>query len=65
MSAAVGEMAEKDSGTISSGSSAAAEGSEGTVLTERAPDEPPNPKKRMWDENAAPQGDSSRPRDEL
>ncbi|KAI4263457.1 MAG: hypothetical protein L6R42_001400 [Xanthoria sp. 1 TBL-2021] len=65
MSAAVGEMAQKDSGTISSGSSAAAEGSEGTVLRERAPDELPNPKKRMWEENAAPQGDSSRPRDEL
>lgn len=65
MSAAVGEMAEKDSGAISSGTLAAAEGSEGTVLRERAPDEPPNPKKRVWEENAAHQGDSSRPRDEL
>ncbi|CAO1597930.1 MAG: hypothetical protein LQ349_008386 [Xanthoria aureola] len=65
MSAAVGEMAEKDSGAISSGTLAAAEGSEGTILRERAPDEPPNPKKRVWEENAAHQGDSSRPRDEL
>ncbi|KAL8849440.1 MAG: hypothetical protein Q9221_005572 [Calogaya cf. arnoldii] len=64
MSDAVGEMAEKDSGTISSESSTSAVGPEGTVLKERAPDEPPNPKKRMWEEDAAPQGDS-RPRDEL
>ncbi|KAI4223383.1 MAG: hypothetical protein L6R36_005471 [Xanthoria steineri] len=65
MSAAVGEMAEKDSGAISSGTLAAAEGSEGTILRERAPDEPPNPKKRAWEENAVHQGDSGRPRDEL
>ncbi|KAL8862949.1 MAG: hypothetical protein Q9178_000891 [Gyalolechia marmorata] len=63
MSDTVGEMAEKESGTTSSGSSAEAE-PQGTVLQERTPDEPPNPKKRMWEENTAAQGDS-RPRDEL
>ncbi|KAL8914019.1 MAG: hypothetical protein Q9171_001270 [Xanthocarpia ochracea] len=63
MSDAVGEMAEKESATTSSGSSAEAE-PQSTVLKERAPDEPPNPKKRMWEENTAAQGDS-RPRDEL
>ena len=63
MSDAVGEMAEKESGTTLSGSSAEAE-PQGTVLKERASDEPPNPKKRMWEETTAAQEDS-RPRDEL
>ncbi|KAL8764913.1 MAG: hypothetical protein Q9209_007825 [Squamulea sp. 1 TL-2023] len=64
MSDVVGEMAEKGSGSSSAGSSASAEELQGTVLRERAPDEPLNPKKRMWEDNAATQEDS-RSRDEL
>ncbi|KAL8999725.1 MAG: hypothetical protein Q9169_001542 [Polycauliona sp. 2 TL-2023] len=64
MSDAVGELAEKESKTIASGTFTTGEGSQGAGLRDRAPDEPPNPKKRMWEENAASQ-DGSRPRDEL
>ncbi|KAL8728613.1 MAG: hypothetical protein Q9166_005266 [cf. Caloplaca sp. 2 TL-2023] len=60
----VGEMAQKTSETTSSSSSSTVRGNQGTVLRQRAPDEHPNPKKRMWKETAAVQGDS-RPRDEL
>ncbi|KAL8876282.1 MAG: hypothetical protein Q9198_005497 [Flavoplaca austrocitrina] len=62
---AVGEMAQKDSGSIASGSSLAAEGSEGTILREREPDETQNPKKRMWEEHGDAPQTASRPRDEL
>ena len=39
---------------------------QGTVLRERGPDEPPNPKKRMWEENVeAEKYEEQRRRDEL
>ncbi|KAL8700108.1 MAG: hypothetical protein Q9224_001109 [Gallowayella concinna] len=47
----VGEMAKKTS-EISQTSSTSAPKTEAAVLRDRAPDEPPNPKKRMWEENA-------------
>ncbi|KAL8777226.1 MAG: hypothetical protein Q9213_007954 [Squamulea squamosa] len=53
MSDVVGEMAETGSGSTSAGILASAEGSQATVLKERAPDEPLNPQKRMWEENVA------------
>ena len=62
---AAGEMAQKDSGSIASGSSLEAEGSEGTMLRERAPDETRNPKKRMWEEHGDAPQTASRPRNEL
>ncbi|KAL8674053.1 MAG: hypothetical protein Q9168_001540 [Polycauliona sp. 1 TL-2023] len=64
MSDAVGKMAERDPEAVASGSSKTEQVSEETLLRERAPDEPTNPKKRMWEEDAAPQG-GSRLRDEL
>ncbi|KAL8818424.1 MAG: hypothetical protein Q9223_002944 [Gallowayella weberi] len=60
----VGELAMKTSETTSQTSSTSAPRTQATVLRERAPDEPPNPKKRMWEENIASQGDVL-PRDEL
>ncbi|KAI4160642.1 MAG: hypothetical protein LQ342_005575 [Letrouitia transgressa] len=38
---------------------------QGTVLRERGDDEPPNPKKRMWEERTNVQGEETRQRDEL
>lgn len=38
---------------------------QGTVLRERNSDEPPNPKKRMWEENTDPLAQGDRARDEL
>ena len=63
----VGEMAEqsqKESRTQLENTANAEEEGQGTVLRERKEDEPPNPKKRMWEEPI----DRSRqnaPRDEL
>lgn len=37
---------------------------QGTQLRERSTDEPPNPKKRMWEENINPPPEEH-PRDEL
>lgn len=56
LSDTVGEMAEKGSASDHT--------DQGTVLRERGTDEPPNPKKRMWEEPTATQ-EGSRPRDEL
>ncbi|KAL8944184.1 MAG: hypothetical protein Q9216_000608 [Gyalolechia sp. 2 TL-2023] len=68
MTVAVGEMAEKTSEKTfektSSGNSATEQSDEETTLRERRTDEPPNPKKRMWEENTVAQ-EEMRPRDEL
>ncbi|KAL9604847.1 MAG: hypothetical protein Q9219_000295 [cf. Caloplaca sp. 3 TL-2023] len=60
LSETVGALAEKATeGTVANDSQ-----SEETTLRERAADEPPNPKKRMWEEDASTQ-EASRERDEL
>ncbi|KAL8762685.1 MAG: hypothetical protein Q9184_001339 [Pyrenodesmia sp. 2 TL-2023] len=64
MSDTVGEMAEKVSGVTAESNSGAQQTDQATTLRERGPDEPPNPKKRMWDENTAAQEERRR-RDEL
>lgn len=64
MSDAVGEMAEKTSEARASSNAATEQPTQETTLRERGSDEPPNPKKRMWEENDTPQ-DESRQRDEL
>ena len=64
LSDTVGEMAEKTSQASTSGSPSAEQSSEETKLRERGPDELPNPKKRMWEENIASQ-EECQPRDEL
>ncbi|KAL8922081.1 MAG: hypothetical protein Q9208_005391 [Pyrenodesmia sp. 3 TL-2023] len=64
MSDTVGEMAERVSGVTSESNSGAQQSEQATTLRERGPDEPQNPKKRMWEENTAAQ-EESQPRDEL
>ncbi|KAL8796072.1 MAG: hypothetical protein Q9182_007439 [Xanthomendoza sp. 2 TL-2023] len=60
----VGKSAKKTSETTCQSSSTSASQTQAAVLREREPDEPPNTKKRMWEENIASQGDVP-PRDEL
>ena len=64
LSDAVGEMAQKGSDATTSGTSNSQKTDEGTVLRERETDEPPNPKKRMWEEAVVAQEGSGQ-RDEL
>ncbi|KAL8842408.1 MAG: hypothetical protein Q9170_000536 [Blastenia crenularia] len=64
MSDSVGEMAEKTSESTMTSDSAAEQSDQGTVLRNRGADEPPNPKKRMWEENVVTQ-EASQARDEL
>lgn len=64
MSDEVGEMAEKTSEKTSTRNSATEQSDQGTTLRERRTDEPPNPRKRMWEENTVTQ-EAQRPRDEL
>ncbi|KAL8694445.1 MAG: hypothetical protein Q9218_000937 [Villophora microphyllina] len=64
MSKTVGEIAEKSSDVASSSHLAPEHSAQETVLKEREPDELPNPKKRMWEEDTAGKGDT-RVRDEL
>ena len=58
----VGETIEKNQ---QSTKTAIGEEEGGTVLRERAEDERPNPKKRMWEEPTENSAASSRPKDEL
>lgn len=64
MSDTVGEIAEKVTEVTSESYSGAQQSEQTTTLRERGPDERPNPKKRMWEENTAAQ-EENRPRDEL
>lgn len=66
----VEKMAEEDREREMQGEEAATnkakqDGVQGTVLVERKSNEPPNPKKRMWEENTDPGGQRDLPRDEL
>lgn len=66
----VGKMAEENREREKQGEEAATnkakqDGVPGTVLGERKSDEPPNPKKRMWEENTDPGVQGDRARDEL
>ena len=58
----VGEMVEKSRNSNSQTEQAAEQTGSGTVLRERGTDEPPNPKKRMWEE---PPSDQQQAHDEL
>ncbi|KAL8973173.1 MAG: hypothetical protein Q9183_000136 [Haloplaca sp. 2 TL-2023] len=64
LSDAVGEMAQKGSDASKPGTSNSQKPEQGTVLRERGTDEPPNPKKRMWEEAVVAQEDSGQ-KDEL
>ncbi|KAL8702379.1 MAG: hypothetical protein Q9201_004445 [Fulgogasparrea decipioides] len=65
LSDTVGEMAEKAlDKALSSSSASSAEPAQETVLRERGMDEPPNTKKRMWEENTVTQ-EGATPGDEL
>ncbi|KAL8874224.1 MAG: hypothetical protein Q9174_000416 [Haloplaca sp. 1 TL-2023] len=64
VSKTVGEMAEKGSDATASSTSTSQQTDEGTILRERETDEPPNPKKRMWEEAVVAQEGSGR-RDKL
>lgn len=66
----VGKMAEEGresekQGQEATTSEAKQEERQGTVLRERNSEEPPNPKKRMWEENIDPPVQGDRARDEL
>lgn len=62
----VGDMAESaQTDTTQSEGTASTEDHQGTVLEERSSDEPPNPKKRMWEERKIEPIHETRPRDEL
>ena len=65
MSEKIGTMAEKSSQTNKTGEGLSKQDDKGTTLRERQNDEPPNPKKRMWEENTDSEGRSSTLRDEL
>ncbi|KAI4103546.1 MAG: hypothetical protein L6R37_003763 [Teloschistes peruensis] len=64
LSEKVGEMAEKTSEAASSSHPTQGNSVQETVLRERESDEPPNPRKRMWEEDTSGKGDT-RARDEL
>ena len=57
----VGDMAEASEKATETAESASAE----TTLKERSTDEPPNPKKRMWEERTSGSTQAPHPRDEL
>ncbi|KAL8791541.1 MAG: hypothetical protein Q9195_005869 [Heterodermia aff. obscurata] len=57
----VGEIAEASEKATETAESTSAE----TTLKERSTDEPPNPKKRMWEDSASGSTPASHPRDEL
>lgn len=61
----IGEMIDESQKEGKSVGNSEEASSEGTVLRERSSDEPPNPKKRMWEEPLNPLQQSGRPRDEL
>ncbi|KAL8905323.1 MAG: hypothetical protein Q9207_002714 [Kuettlingeria erythrocarpa] len=63
LSATVGEMAEKAAGVTSESNPGAQQTEQAPKLRERGPDEPANPKKRMWEESTSAQQES--PRNEL
>ena len=57
----VGEMAEASKKATETAETTSAE----TTLKERSADEPPNPKKRMWEDSTNGLSQASHPRDEL
>ncbi|KAL8975496.1 MAG: hypothetical protein Q9197_000286 [Variospora fuerteventurae] len=63
MSDAIGKMAEKASEVTVASGKGVEQKEQGTTLRERASDEPPNPKKRMFEENTI--GQEQNLRDEL
>lgn len=64
LSDTVGEMAEEASEVTSGSKTPAQHTDQATTLRDRRPDEPPNAKKRMWEENTVAQ-EEDRLRDEL
>lgn len=60
----VGEMVGKTSEAASSSHPTQSSSVQETILRERESDEPPNPKKRMWEEDTSGTGDT-RVKDEL
>lgn len=63
MSDAIGKMAEKASEVTVASGKGVEQNEQGTTLRERASDEPPNPKKRMFEENTI--GQEQNLRDEI
>ena len=62
----VGDMAEATQTSTDSANSVSEGMLQGTTLRERSSDEPPNPRKRMWEENTGPAAaGEARQRDEL
>lgn len=61
----IGDMAESAQTATQSADTASTKDHQGTVLEERSSDEPPNPKKRMWEERTLEPTQETRPRDEL
>ena len=62
----VGTMAEESRRQGELGAASSQQSEQGTVLRERTEDEPPNRKKRMWEENVeVPQQGEQQNRDEL
>lgn len=62
----VGTMAEESRRQGGSGDASSQQSEQGTVLRERTEDEPPNRKKRMWEENVeVPKEEGQQKRDEL
>lgn len=66
LSEQVGQMTEQSQQQQQEASSVTSESaSQGTVLKERSSDEPPNPKKRMWEEMPPEATEGAQSRDEL
>lgn len=61
----IGDMAESAQTATQSADTASTKDVQGTVLEERSSGEPPNPKKRMWEERTLEPTQETRPRDEL
>ena len=65
LSEQIGEMAEQSQQEQQAPSATAENASQGTVLRERGRDEPPNPKKRVWEEKPQEAAEGAQVRDEL
>ena len=65
LSEEVGKMVEQSQSEQRSLSAESGKAAQGTILRERGHDEPPNPKKRMWEEKPAEVSEETQQRDEL
>jgi len=65
LSEQVGQMTEQSQQQQQASSVTSESASQGTVLRERSSDEPPNPKKRMWEEMPPEATERAQSRDEL